>query len=54
MKKAVRFAAVVVMTVAAYATVSAPKTEPNPVKAGQTMSEGSAPVPMCRPGTICD
>ena len=53
MKNVVRFAAVVVMTVAAAATVTAPKTSANPVKDKVVLSEGSSPVPLCRPHTIC-
>jgi len=54
MKKSLRFVAVALLSAGIYATATAPKTNANPITKGQTLTEGSAPVPMCRPGTICE
>lgn len=53
MKNAVRFATAVLMTPAAIASAHAPKTPSNPIKGQTIVAEGSAPVPLCRPGTDC-
>lgn len=52
MKNVIRLVAIALMTVAGFATVTAPKTAQNPVQSGQTLSEGTMPAP-CYPGHIC-
>jgi hypothetical protein len=50
--KALRLTAVVLMTVAAVATVSAPAQKD--VKGTVIMSAGSSPKPLCAPWEVCD
>ncbi|MBI2682434.1 MAG: hypothetical protein HYX26_04330 [Acidobacteriales bacterium] len=52
MQKILRFVAVALFAVAAYATVTAPSAQAQ-IEKKSVLHEGSSPVPLCRPGTIC-
>jgi hypothetical protein len=53
MQKTLRFVAVALFAVAAYATVTAPPAQAQ-IEKKTMLQEGGSPTPLCRPGTICD
>jgi hypothetical protein len=52
MQKTLRSLAVVLFLLATFAVASTPKTSVSTPKA--SLGEGSSPMPMCWPGTICN